>query len=183
MKDTFDDRSENQTKNRLNRPFKSPLLKTSSKQISGGPPNQVTGGSPKTPTASHKQKNPFKSPLLNPNGDKIKEISHSSVKEDERDGISSQTPLNYRPKRFKLASQSKKINVEDLRQRERLLDAEIARLQQEGLCIEELDHQIDLLHRYNDIKDVAQIVMGRLAELEGVTVKVLHQKYDLPLCD
>ena len=34
-----------------------------------------------------------------------------------------------------------------------------------------------------DAKDVAQIVMGRLAELENVTVKSLHQKYGAPHCD
>ena len=72
---------------------------------------------------------------------------------------------------------------DDLRKRETELDEEIGKLQAEGLVIEELDHQIDRLHRYNDIKDAAQIVMGRLAELTGVTVKSLHLKYDLPLRD
>lgn len=84
---------------------------------------------------------------------------------------------------MRLSTQLKKISVEDLHKKESELDQEIVQLQQEGLSIEELDHQIDLLHRYNDIKDIAQIVMGRLAELEGVTVKTLHQKYNLPLQD
>ena len=75
-----------------------------------------------------------------------------------------------------------KLSVEDLRLKEALLDQEIAELQSESLSIEELDRQIDLLHKYNDIKDVAQIVMGRLAELENVTVKSLHEKYGAPLC-
>lgn len=73
--------------------------------------------------------------------------------------------------------------MDDLREREAQLDREIAELQTESLSIEELDRQIDLLHRYNDIKDVAQIVMGRLAEIENVTVKSLHVKYGAPHCD
>lgn len=75
-----------------------------------------------------------------------------------------------------------KPSLDDLLQREAQLDREIAELHSESLSIEELDHQIDLLHRYNDIKDIAQIVMGRLAELENVTVKSLHEKYGAPLC-
>ena len=88
-----------------------------------------------------------------------------------------------RPKRARLSTGMRdKLSVEDLRLKEALLDQEIAELQSESLSIEELDRQIDLLHKYNDIKDVAQIVMGRLAELENVTVKSLHEKYGAPLC-
>ena len=75
-----------------------------------------------------------------------------------------------------------KPSLEELSKHEMELDREIASLQSEGFMVEELDRQIDLLHRYNDIKDVAQMVLGRLAELEGVTVKSLHEKYDAPLC-
>lgn len=74
-------------------------------------------------------------------------------------------------------------SLEHLHRREAQLNDEIAQLQSESLSIEELDHQIDLLHRYNDIKDIAQIVMGRLAELDNVTVKSLHEKYGAPLGD
>ncbi|XP_055607981.1 DNA repair protein SWI5 homolog [Uranotaenia lowii] len=40
---------------------------------------------------------------------------------------------------------------------------------------------MDLLHKYNDIKDATQKVLGALAVLEGVTVKEMHEKYNLPL--
>lgn len=35
------------------------------------------------------------------------------------------------------------------------------------------------LHLYNDIKDATQIVLGRLAIIEGVTVAEIHRKYNL----
>lgn len=40
---------------------------------------------------------------------------------------------------------------------------------------------IKLLHEYNNIKDATQIVLGALANLEGVTIKQMHLKYGLPL--
>jgi len=44
-------------------------------------------------------------------------------------------------------------------------------------------NKIQLLHEYNDLKDSAQIVIGILAEKEGVTIKELHERYGLPLKD
>lgn len=35
------------------------------------------------------------------------------------------------------------------------------------------------LHKYNDIKDATQDVLGRLAVIEGVTVAEIHRKYKL----
>lgn len=99
-------------------------------------------------------------------------------------GNGSVTPKQpNRPKRARLSIGIKdKSSLDDLLQREKQLDREIAELQSESLSVEELNRQIHLLHRYNDIKDIAQIVMGRLAELENVTVKSLHEKYGAPLC-
>lgn len=39
------------------------------------------------------------------------------------------------------------------------------------------------LHKYNDIKDACQKVIGRLAEIRGVTFKSIHEEYKLPLQD
>lgn len=36
-----------------------------------------------------------------------------------------------------------------------------------------------LLHEYNEIKDVTQIVLGRLASLEGQTLKEVHERFGL----
>lgn len=63
------------------------------------------------------------------------------------------------------------------------LQAEIDSLKKEGLKEEELKTHIDKLHEYNEIKDVAQMVLGRIATLEGVRTKDLYAKYGLNLDD
>lgn len=43
-------------------------------------------------------------------------------------------------------------------------------------------HQtIELLHRYNAVKDAAQAVIGVLANHKQCTVAALHREYGLPL--
>lgn len=63
------------------------------------------------------------------------------------------------------------------------LDKEITSLKNSGYKTEELQSHIEALHRYNETKDAAQLVMGRLAELEGVTIKEIHEKYGVPVTD
>lgn len=58
------------------------------------------------------------------------------------------------------------------------MDAEIARLRAEGCSVDQLSLYTDALHRYNKVKDAAQVVMGRLAELDGVTVRSVHERFD-----
>lgn len=60
------------------------------------------------------------------------------------------------------------------------LDKEIAILKESGFQVEELQIHIDNLHKYNEVKDAAQLVLGRLAELEQVTLKEMHKKYSVP---
>lgn len=38
---------------------------------------------------------------------------------------------------------------------------------------------IALLHLYNETKDATQILIGRLASLKQVTVRQIHDEYDL----
>lgn len=42
---------------------------------------------------------------------------------------------------------------------------------------------MQLLHKYNDVKDAAQIILGAIARVNGVTVASLHEKYNLPIND
>ncbi|KAK3881599.1 hypothetical protein Pcinc_013981 [Petrolisthes cinctipes] len=70
-----------------------------------------------------------------------------------------------------------------LRMQEASLDEEIRDLQTSGYKAEELQSHIDNLHRYNEIKDAAQLVLGRLAEMEEVTVKEMHEKYGVSASD
>eukprot|EP00475_Leptophrys_vorax_P028015 TRINITY_DN4021_c0_g1_i1.p1 TRINITY_DN4021_c0_g1~~TRINITY_DN4021_c0_g1_i1.p1 ORF type:complete len:102 (-),score=39.12 TRINITY_DN4021_c0_g1_i1:214-519(-) len=39
------------------------------------------------------------------------------------------------------------------------------------------------LHKYNDVKDMCQMLLGKLAVVEKCTLKDLYQRYDLELED
>ncbi|KXJ29188.1 DNA repair protein SWI5 homolog [Exaiptasia diaphana] len=62
------------------------------------------------------------------------------------------------------------------------LDEEISLLQQE-YDVDELQEHIDKLHEYNDIKDVGQMLIGKLAEIDGKTTKSLYEEFGLDIDD
>jgi len=62
------------------------------------------------------------------------------------------------------------------------IDKEIQLLQEE-YDEDELPMYVDRLHKYNEIKDVAQSVIGRIAEKEGTTTRNLYERFDLDLDD
>lgn len=39
---------------------------------------------------------------------------------------------------------------------------------------------MELTHKYNEIKDAAQTVIGALANIKGVTFKSLHEELNVP---
>ncbi|GIX91049.1 hypothetical protein CEXT_174681 [Caerostris extrusa] len=61
---------------------------------------------------------------------------------------------------------------EDLKKRNRVL-------KEEGFKEEQSKWYIDKLHEYNEIKDVAQMVMGRIAVLEQTTVRAVHEEFGM----
>uniref|UniRef100_A0A672J041 DNA repair protein SWI5 homolog n=1 Tax=Salarias fasciatus TaxID=181472 RepID=A0A672J041_SALFA len=73
--------------------------------------------------------------------------------------------------------------VAELQRRRAQLDTEIAQLEAEGYKVEELDHHIDMLHEYNDIKDIGQTLLGRIAALRGTTTRDLYTHFGLDLDD
>ncbi|XP_056592821.1 DNA repair protein SWI5 homolog [Triplophysa dalaica] len=73
--------------------------------------------------------------------------------------------------------------AKELRQTLHQLDSEISLLDKDGFVEEELDKHIDLLHEYNDIKDITQTLLGRLAGLRGVTTRDLYNDFGLELDD
>ena len=48
---------------------------------------------------------------------------------------------------------------------------------------ERMQHHIHQLHTYNELKDTAQMLMGKLASMEGTTTKKLYMRFDLNLDD
>lgn len=84
---------------------------------------------------------------------------------------------------FQPRSETPEKELANLIQQEVDLDNDIAALKKSGFKVEELQVHIDNLHRYNEVKDAAQIVLGRLAEIEQVTLKEMHKKYDVPVSE
>lgn len=47
----------------------------------------------------------------------------------------------------------------------------------------EIQRHIKLLHKYNETKDLGQMLLGKLAAIEQTTTKNLYERYDLQLDD
>ncbi|XP_065219087.1 DNA repair protein SWI5 homolog [Planococcus citri] len=74
------------------------------------------------------------------------------------------------------SNSDKKEELRKLKEEERQLDEKLKQLQ---AVTSERKQIMEALHEYNDIKDATQMVLGQLANLHGVTVAELHEKYDL----
>lgn len=74
------------------------------------------------------------------------------------------------------------------------MEEEFEKLLKEQLAMEKMLRQLEdtdentrklkrmeLLHKYNDIKDATQVIISRLANMEQVTVAEIHKRYNLPL--
>lgn len=57
------------------------------------------------------------------------------------------------------------------------LNAEIERLRDEESNHDDLDTIIDKLHLYNDVKDTAQMLVEKMANLKCLTIREMHQHY------
>uniref|UniRef100_A0A8C2SGJ1 DNA repair protein SWI5 homolog n=1 Tax=Capra hircus TaxID=9925 RepID=A0A8C2SGJ1_CAPHI len=58
---------------------------------------------------------------------------------------------------------SLQLDIQKLKEKKDMLDKEISQLLSEGYSVDELEDHISQLHEYNDIKDAAQMLLGRLA--------------------
>ena len=70
-------------------------------------------------------------------------------------------------------------DIKKLKEKHDMLDKEMADVYR----VIELEKHISLLHEYNDIKDVSQMLLGKLAVTRGVTTKELYPDFDLNLND
>ena len=46
-----------------------------------------------------------------------------------------------------------------------------------------LNTQIKLLHEYNEIKDIGQMLIGKYAEMQGTTTSKMYEQFGLDLLD
>lgn len=63
------------------------------------------------------------------------------------------------------------------------LDQELDSIRSDGYSEDELQVHIDKLHEYNEVKDIGQLLLGKLAEVEGTTTSTLYEKFGLCLDD
>ncbi|KDN37208.1 Swi5-domain-containing protein [Tilletiaria anomala UBC 951] len=77
----------------------------------------------------------------------------------------------------RMSEQEKEVAVEALQAQAEQLEEQLGGRDAEQIVKE----HIRLLHEYNEVKDATQILLGRLAHIEGVTIKAMHQRYDLPM--
>ncbi|PFX25679.1 DNA repair protein SWI5 homolog [Stylophora pistillata] len=124
----------------------------------GGTPKQRTNTTPgafrKQPfRSSSKLRQPFKSPIQTRQQTTSLEDEASLVKE-----------------------------IETLKAKLEILDNEIKDLSEE-YSEKELQQQIQMLHEYNEIKDVGQLLLGKLAEIDGTTTRAMYQEFGLDTDD
>uniref|UniRef100_A0A8P4G881 DNA repair protein SWI5 homolog n=1 Tax=Dicentrarchus labrax TaxID=13489 RepID=A0A8P4G881_DICLA len=110
------------------------------------------------PTETHCSAN--NSPVSTPEGNDLKKgaLRRTPFSKFKRVNSNFKSPLQV--------SGSLKVSpaeeVAELERRREQLDTEIAQLEAEGYSVEELEHHIDMLHEYNDIKDIGQSLLGRI---------------------
>nr|XP_031305393.1 DNA repair protein SWI5 homolog [Camelus dromedarius] len=75
------------------------------------------------------------------------------------------------------------LDIQKLKEKRDMLDKEISQLTSEGYSVDELEDHISQLHEYNDIKDVGQMLLGKLAVIRGVTTKELYPEFGLDVND
>jgi len=151
-------------------PFKSPLR------------------SPLTSNSSRHQSQPFKPSPLTPT---YKTLSGSPIAGNstpnrpralKRKSFSFNSPL----KTLKTEPQQRKSIDQDIQRLEKEIEEqeeEISTLESEGYCSDDLELYIEKLHQYNEIKDTAQLVIGRVAIQRQTTTRALYPEFALHLED
>lgn len=87
--------------------------------------------------------------------------------------------LKIRRKRQKIVEETKITwcSKEEIESETKHADKRIEELTQKQKALEEkISKKLNLIHSYNETKDLAQFLMGKLAEMEQCTVKKIHEK-------
>lgn len=82
------------------------------------------------------------------------------------------------------SEQDLQAQIQTLRDKIAGLEAEIIRLEEEEECkLADIDLIIDKLHLFNDVKDTAQMLLEKMANIRCVTIREMHEMYDISLDD
>jgi len=80
--------------------------------------------------------------------------------------------------------QAQQSTINGLKEKIQAIDNNLApHLQKERALKEKANKKITRLHEYNDIKDIAQALIGKLAEFEGVRTVDLYKNFGLDIND
>jgi len=92
----------------------------------------------------------------------------------------------YKSNRFSLTEEEHELQrtINDMKEKMRAIDNDLApHLQKERALKEQANKTISNLHEYNDMKDIAQALIGKLAEFEGVRTVDLYKNFGLDIND
>ncbi|KAL6053935.1 swi5-like zinc finger protein [Balamuthia mandrillaris] len=77
-------------------------------------------------------------------------------------------------------SEEQEEALQALRDRIKELQDQVqARAEEEKMYDAEAKDYMEALHQYNELKDIGQMLMGKLATLEGLLTRDLYVRYDL----
>ncbi|XP_046143171.1 NHL repeat-containing protein 2 [Osmia bicornis bicornis] len=102
-----------------------------------------------------------------------KKIPKTSNEENSKDKTGANVVETNRKEHMSL-TESEKHEYLQLSELERILDQELSDLTIQEKEFSSTEETMDLLHKYNDIKDITQAVMGTIAVSNGTTVRRLE---------
>ena len=130
---------------------------------------------------SLKSRLPFKSPAkIDANKKSISDSNVSSTPLSIRHTPRSSHGDKIESKREQRSEQLSR-DVEKLKTQLKEIDRNIEELTASGCRDDELQLHIDALHEYNEVKDVGQMLLGKIAEIEGTTTTALYKRFGLEL--
>ena len=92
------------------------------------------------------------------------------------------SPILSSPKSSGSCGEPQGTYIHGLKEKIAKIDKEIDELGIEYVE-DELQNHIDKLHEYNETKDTGQLLLGKIAEIEGKTTKMMYEKYGLDVDD
>ena len=99
-------------------------------------------------------------------------------------GATPTTPLS-RPPASKRIGDTQRVadGIQKLKLKLKEVESEIEGLATDNYCEDELQVHIEKLHEYNEMKDVGQLLLGKIAEVQGMTTAALYEQFGLKLDD